>query len=64
MSDTQQTQPTDTEMLDWMIERGVSIYTGVKPNYYQVEKSDFWASDVYPTPRAAISAEMAKEEVK
>lgn len=58
---TNTTQPTDTEMLDWVIERGVSIYTGVKPNCYQVEKGDFWASEVYPTPRQAIADTMEKE---
>ena len=56
VENTQQTQPTDTEMLDWIMLNGV----------YVSEFGEKWIIDdsfdeLYDTPRQAIAAEMMKE---
>jgi hypothetical protein len=61
MSDTQHT-PTDSEMLDWMFKKCASVIEDGYVGDYCVKHEDgYICENVYPTPRAAIAAEMAKE---
>lgn len=52
----QQTQPTDTEMLNWMIENATWA-----ADIFYVTHIEGMSDDEYPTARQAIAAEMAKE---
>jgi hypothetical protein len=52
------TLPSDTEMLDWMIDRRASVCCFVSKYWVNYQGCN---SDDYSDPRAAIAAEMAKE---
>lgn len=66
-SDTQQTQPTDSQMLDFLIDNGAYInafhvFNGV--HCYVIHAHDLkknWPPEIYDDPRQAIAAEMEKE---
>jgi len=56
---TTTTQPTDTEMLDWMIQTSASVFEyGSK---WLVFVDEDTSGERYDCPRAAIAAEMTKE---
>lgn len=61
MNDTQQTQPTDTEMLDWMISKMANL-NGIH-GYFWISHQGF-VSERAPTPRQTIAAEMMKYVTK
>ena len=56
------TQPTDSQMLDWMIRKEARIINQGNGLYFVRTFEN--ASCDYDEPRTAIAAEMAKEEVK
>lgn len=60
---TQTTQPTDTEMLDWIIENDASLdldYGGWQVSHHGT--GGYNLSDYFPTPRQAIAAAMEMEK--
>ena len=59
----EQTQPTDTEMLEFIIKKGAYIYLSRDKKLFQIVIGFYW-SDPYQTPRQAIAAEMLKEATK
>lgn len=58
---TTTTQPTDSQMLDFLIKKQSSIYNGDRGGYCIRDEHSYITLDAYPTPRQAIAAEMAKE---
>lgn len=58
------TQPTDTEMLDWLVGNNASVFNAVHKFYVYYIPEDISSEIGTDTPRQAIAAEIMKEANK